>query len=386
MTQKTDLNTHLNPDLEVIDDNKSRWNLPATRRHGFQNLYRLTRYGMSFRSDTVLTLDRKTDPRIGAEPELQRLTSTSHFCGMAVIRNQTLIYEKYAADFGPDHPHTIMSISKMTINLIIGELIAAGKIKLDATVATYLPEIGSGYASATVQQVLNMDLENSFQEDYLDPESESFYQEAAIGWRLPAPTVPEQSQKSFLAGINALPSGDLSNTTGYALYKSANTDVLGWICERVSGKPLRQWILEIVEAVGIEGTWFMHTDRDGFPIVDGGVNLTARDLARFGQLFARRGQGVAGRQIGNAAFIEKTRSNPGPQLPPPEDFYRYSNQTMTNGTWVGHGGYGGQFMLADLDTGVSVSFFSVLENKDAEDLIYSAEMVRMMEHIAATFG
>ena len=55
---------------------------------------------------------------------------------------------------------------------------------------------------------------------------------------------------------------------------------------------------------------------------------------------------------------------------------------MTDGVWLGHGGYGGQFMLANLDTGVSISFFSVLQNKDALDLDYSVEVVKMMEKIA----
>jgi hypothetical protein len=39
-------------------------------------------------------------------------------------------------------------------------------------------------------------------------------------------------------------------------------------------------------------------------------------------------------------------------------------------------------MLANLDTGVSISFFSVLQNKDALDLDYSVEVVKMMEKIA----
>jgi len=43
------MKVHPNPDLVTKEDNKSRWNLPDTRRHGFQNLHRLTRYSLSFR-------------------------------------------------------------------------------------------------------------------------------------------------------------------------------------------------------------------------------------------------------------------------------------------------------------------------------------------------
>ena len=54
---------------------------------------------------------------------------------------------------------------------------------------------------------------------------------------------------------------------------------------------------------------------------------------------------------------------------------------MTDGQCVGHGGYGGQYMLANPDTGVVVVFFSVLENADAFDPAYSAEVIRMAEEI-----
>lgn len=38
-------------------------------------------------------------------------------------------------------------------------------------------------------------------------------------------------------------------------------------------------------------------------------------------------------------------------------------------------------MLANSDTGVVVVFFSVLENADASDPAYSAEVIRMAEEI-----
>ena len=60
--------------------------------------------------------------------------------------------------------------------------------------------------------------------------------------------------------------------------------------------------------------------------------------------------------------------------------------TMTDGTWVGHGGYGGQYMLANLDTGVVGVFYSILENADAWDPEYAPRITRMLADIAAKFG
>ena len=71
-------------------------------------------------------------------------------------------------------------------------------------VKEYLPEIGTGYAEATIQQVLNMDLSNSYSEDYSDPFASSFIHETTLGWRLPTKKIPEINQKNFLSSIKQI--------------------------------------------------------------------------------------------------------------------------------------------------------------------------------------
>lgn len=377
----TKLLTHPSPDLVARDGDKPWFHKPENRRYGFQNIHLMQRYSLSFRSDHVLSLSRDIDPMIGQRDDVRRLTRAREFSAMAVIKDQTLRFECYAPDFGPSELHTIQSVSKLTANLIIGELIAAGKIDLSRTVDTYLPRIGSGYAKATVQQVLHMDVDNDYSEDYEDPACSAFENEIAWGWRLPADGQDEPTAKTYLAGITGSPE-TLENRTDLALYKSANTDVLGWIAEEVSGRPMRSWILDIVEATGIEDILTMTTDREGYPLLGGGISMTARDMARFGQLFCRQGRGVNGRSCGDRDFIARTLLKTGQQAKPllPDVFY--SNQSFTNGEWIGHAGYGGQFLLANMTTGVSVAFFSVLETEHATCPEYQAEMIRMMENVA----
>ncbi len=380
MSEK-DLVTDPNPDLAVVRDNKPRWNTPDFRRHGFHNLHRLARYSTTYRAGQVLRLEKSVDPRIGDREDLRRLTASVHFSGMVIARGQDILYEAYAPDFGPDQPHTIMSITKTCLNFIIGGLVRDGKINLSEKVAAYLPEIGSGYATATVQQVLNMDVANDYSEDYADPFCSSYQHELPMGWRLPAADQAVPAAYDFLAAIS---SADITNTSGAALYKSANTDVLGWIAERVSGRRLGAYFADIADAAGMAGGFHLTTDRNGLPWASGGGCLTARDLARLGLLFARRGRGANGGQVGCPDFIESSRRQTGPAMPDPRDWINYSNQTMTNGRWLGHGGYGGQFMLADLDSGVVGAFFSVLENDDAHHGPHSVSVIRMLEDIAAT--
>ncbi|MES0182848.1 beta-lactamase family protein [Mesorhizobium sp. M0025] len=369
-----------NPDLATQFDNKPRWNLPDHRRSGFHNLHTTLRYTMSMRAPRVLPLRKEVDWTIGERPEVARYLAMPHFSAFVVVRDDRILYEAYAPDFGPERPHPIMSITKTTLNLMLGRAVADGLVDLDARVGTYLPEIGTGYAEATVKAVADMNVANDFSEDYSDPYTSSFDMEAAIGWRLPPGGQNEETTRSFICGITG---DDLANRTGEVLYKSTNSDLIGWIIERASGRALRDWLIEIIEGAGLERSFHITCDREGVPLVDGGACLTARDLARYGLLFARKGEGVDGRRVGDAAFIEETRSNPGPSWPKPRDWMLYSRQTFTDGTWLGHGGYGGQFMLANPDTGVVVVYFSVLENKSASDAAFSSDLVKMMSELAA---
>ena len=377
------LKSQPNPSLSVASDNKPRWNTIEHRRGGFHNLNLNNRYGVMFRSDTVLNLDSAIEREIEAIDSVRTYTNHPAFSAMLVIKNQTILHEVYADDFGVDHTHSIQSITKTFANLIIGELVASGKIDLDKNVGEYLPEIGSGYFSARIQDVLDMNIENDYTEDYNDPFASSYVHEATIGWRLPDSSQAHVSQFEFLCSIK---SDDIINHSGYVNYKSANTDVLGWLAERVSGKPLRLWMLEIVEAAGIENAFHCSTDRNGFPVIDGGGCMTARDLARLGMLFCRRGKGVNDKTVGDANFIEKTAQRLNLRFESPRQWMGYSNQTFSNGRWIGHSGYGGQFMLADLQSNVVGVFFSVLQNDSAYDIEYSAGMIKMLQEVAEKVG
>ncbi|OBP77760.1 hypothetical protein BAE42_30585 [Mesorhizobium loti] len=239
-----------NPDLATVFDNKARWNLPDYRRSCFHNLHTTTRYAMSLRAPGVLPLRKEIDWKIGGRPEVARYLAMPHFSAFVVVRDDRILYEAYAPDFGSHRPHPIMSITKTTLNLMLGRAVADGLVNLDEQVGTYLPEIGTGYAEATINAIADMNVANDFSEDTSDPYAAIYNWESANGWRLPPEGQMEGTTRSFICGITG---GDLANRTGEMLYKSPNSDVLGWIVERVSGRPLRDWLIEIVEAAGPRG-------------------------------------------------------------------------------------------------------------------------------------
>ncbi|MGB3316035.1 MAG: serine hydrolase domain-containing protein [Albidovulum sp.] len=369
-----------NPALTVGPDNKQGWNQPQNRRHGFHNGHSLWRRVLTLQARRILTLHERPDPAIADAAARTGLTQHPAFSALVIAEGDRVLYSGHAPDFGPDRPHSIQSVTKLHAHLIMGELIASGRVDPAASVSTYLPWIGSGYAAATVADVMDMNVANDFTEDYADPHSGCYAEEEALGWRLPPDGRAEMTLRDFAAGITG---SDLTNRTGYALYKSANTDVLTLIAAAVGDHPLRR-LEAIADAAGYEGGFHMSLSPDGLPALSGGGCLSARDLARFGLLLARGGRAVSGADVGNAAFTEASRHRGPNPLSPTRPGMRYSNQLMTNGRWIGHAGYGGQFLMVDMVTGRVAAFLSVLENESGYDEAYMAWVIQSLDAILAT--
>jgi len=374
----TRLNTVPNPDLTVGPDNKQRWNQPAHRRHGFHNAHRLFRRTFSVRARNTLILEAAYQDLTEPVPALANLLTHPAFSAFCCMRGGQVIMERAAPDFSTDQPHSIQSITKLHIHLIMGQLIGQGLISPDARVEDYLPDIGSGYRGATVQAVLDMAVSNDFTEDYDDPHADCYDEEIALGWRLPAGDQEEISLRDFASGITGFSEKEARTE---AEYKSANTDVLTLIAAAVSPIPLVARIEQIADAAGYEGAFHISLSKDGYPAFSGGGCLSARDLARFGLLLAREGLDLFGNPLGNAAFLRQSLTRAAPSLTPPKDWLRYSNQTMTDGRVIGHAGYGGQFLMVDTVTGTACAFLSVLENDAGYDHTYMGNVARVLRQV-----
>ena len=367
-----------NPDLTVGAYNKQRWNQPAHRRHGFHNAHHLFRRTLMVRSQNVLMLEPSKEGLHDQPAGLQDLLDHPAFSAICCIQGNRIVMEAAADDFTTTTPHSIQSVSKLHIHLIVGQLLEQGLISCEAKVADYLPDIGTGYAQATVQSLLDMAVSNDFSEDYSDPQSDCYTEEIALGWRLPVAGLVETTLMDFTNEITGFTPTDWRD---YADYKSANTDVLTRIVAAVSPKPLAQLVEQVADAVGYEGAFHISCSPDGFPAFSGGGCLSARDLARFGLLFARSGTDISGKPFANAPFIAHSLSRDAPKLTPPKDWLRYSNHMMTDGRFLGHAGYGGQFLMVDTRSGTSCAFLSVLENEAGYDDAYMGLVAQTLREL-----
>jgi CubicO group peptidase (beta-lactamase class C family) len=193
-------------------------------------------------------------------------------------------------------------------------------------------------------------------------------QEIAMGWRLPPPGEHEFGVRDFAAGL--VPTA--RQTAGHdTLYASPNTDMLGWVIERASGRKLAEHVGDIVEAAGLAGSFHISADCEGVPVLSGGGVMTARDLARYGLLLGRSG-----------AFLADAMSGAGTRYGGASNL-RYRNHLLSNGTWIGHPGYAGQFLMVDPARQTAAAFFSVLETPHGDQDGYFAAVIAVLERLMA---
>jgi CubicO group peptidase (beta-lactamase class C family) len=177
-----------------------------------------------------------------------------------------------------------MSVSKSVVGCVAAVLIDRGQLNADDEITRYVPELAaSGYAGATVRHVLDMRSGVDFTEEYTNPQADIRRLDEWIGWRPDDPGDSGDDPRGlyrFLATLRAqAPHG------GRFLYRSAESDVLGWVCERAAGQPMTRLVSELIWApMGAEHDAILLHDGLGVAVHDGGLCATARDVARFGQL------------------------------------------------------------------------------------------------------
>ena len=91
-------------------------------------------------------------------------------------------------------------------------------------------------------------------------------------------------------------------------YRSIETDVLGFVLEKVSGARIPELLSrELWAPMGAGEDAYFTVDPAGFACTCGGFNATLRDVARFAQLLVTQGVAGDGRRVLPAEWIAATR-------------------------------------------------------------------------------
>jgi CubicO group peptidase (beta-lactamase class C family) len=244
---------------------------------------------------------------------------------LVVLQDGRLLAERYDAGMTAATPHLLMSVSKSLVGCVAGVLADRGVLDPAAPVTAYVPEVeSSGYAGATIRDLLDMRTGVAFRETYTELDAEVRVMERSMGWRPAEPGDPAGAYPYLTTLGRAGPHG------GEFTYRSADSDMLGWACERASGTRMADLISALIwQPMGAERDGEITCDPLGSAIHDGGVSATARDLARFGQLLVDDGV-AGGHPVVPSAWLAATR-DPGPDVR--KAFAATENELVLPGAW-----------------------------------------------------
>ncbi len=247
----------------------------------------------AFGSDLVVP----TDPAIRqalalafAEPDPAhpRLTKA-----VVVLHDGRLIAERYAPGYGPETPIWGHSVTKSVTQALIGVLVRQARLRLDQPIPVAAGASNGPQHTVTVDQLLRMDSGLPFDETNgpVNPATQMWFREsdsAAYAARMPLAHAPGSAW-----GYSNLSFALLAKLVGQASGGSA-----------VGAEAFAQ--RELFEPLGMHHS-VIETDAAGTLLGSGFMYASARDFARFGQLYLDDGV-VDGRRILPEGWAAYSRS------------------------------------------------------------------------------
>ena len=216
-----------------------------------------------------------------------------------VIQNGVMICEWYGNSGSRAGAAAAFSISKTVLALLLARAVERGTVSYSDPVTRYLPELAQRdprFSEITLAHLIDMRSGLSFSEATRFP------------WvNQDAPAVYFASDLAQ----TALTRPRIEQPPGPFLYNDYLPNLLGLVLERTSGSRLAPGPMQALwSELGAQDPAAWSVDDHGFAWHESGLIVTARDLARFGQLMLSGGW-VGERVVAPAAFLIRSTEAPG---------------------------------------------------------------------------
>lgn len=255
--------------------------------------------------------------------------------GVLIIHKGRVVYERYFGCLKEDGKHAIMSMTKSITGLLAQILVSEGVLNDKLRVRDVIPEIGSSaFATATVRQVMDMTTGVKYSENYSDPNADIWvYSRAASPLPKPDGYHGPDGYWAYLQQVQ--PEGKHGDAFHY---KTINSDMLGWLISRVTGKSVTELASErLWRPMGAEQDAYQTVDGIGVPFAGGGVSAGLRDLGRLG-LAMLNGGTINGKRLFPADVVKTIRV--GGDRSKFAGYPTIPNGSYTSQWWVFHNEHG----------------------------------------------
>ena len=210
----------------------------------------------------------------GANIAFSDFLQATHTNAFLVIRNGEITYENYLNGKTQSSRLPSYSVAKTMTSLVIGQLVAQGKVHESDTFISFYPEFkaGTSFDKVTVKDLLDMNSGIGVSDNYPT---------GPAGWGVAIAQMYATDNMEWFIRHNR----KMREEPGmHPEYRSVNTQLLGMIAQKVTGQSLSDYFTtHIWQAVGadFDGTW--NVDRvGGFEKAFCCFNAAARDYARIG--------------------------------------------------------------------------------------------------------
>ena len=210
--------------------------------------------------------------------ELKVLNEQRETKSFLVIKNDSIVFEKYYDGYDENSLSNSFSVAKSIVVSLMGKAIMEGKIKgLDQPVSDYFDEYKEGPASElTVGDLASMSSGMKWNEKYysvINITSESYFTDDLRSVILRQKIIDKPGQ-SFR-------------------YSSGDTQLLAMVIEKATGTTLSDYLSEkFWKPMGAENNalWQIDSENYGMEKAYCCIAATARDFARFGKLYINKGK------------------------------------------------------------------------------------------------
>ena len=251
--------------------------------------------------------------------------------GIMVMHHGKVVYERQNGCLNELGNHAAMSMTKSMTGLLAEILVTEGKLDDKALVASIIPELkNSGFGDATVRQVMDMTTALDYSEDYADPNADIWkYSEAA------SPLPKPKDYKGPNGYFEYLQTVKKNGEHGEAFnYRTINSDALGWIISRTTGKAVNELLSErIWQKIGAEQSAYMTVDAKGTPFAGGGLSAGLHDMARIGSLMLNKGE-INGKRLFPAAVVDNIEAGGDKEAFAKADYKQLTNGSYTSMWWL----------------------------------------------------
>ena len=303
--------------FERRDVTIANWRTAPYSRWSFQNLremvptteIRATGEEPETALDASPLLDAALETGLSGTQTARAFLDYAHTDAFVLMKGGRIVAEHYAPHADVNARHIVFSVSKSLTALVSAVLEHQGIVDPDCPVIDLVPEAaGSAYGDCSYRDVLDMRVSLDFDEAYLNKDGAFARYRRSTLWNPSEPGAPVETLTEFLM---TLQKGERPHG-GSFYYASPNSDLLGILIERASGRRYADLFSELLwKPLGAKNHALVSVDGAGTARSAGGVCVTARDLARVGQMLLEEGS-ANGRQVIPAAWVEdmKTAGDP----------------------------------------------------------------------------